>query len=350
MNFARAYLDQHADLLPPEQFGRSADWIPVMITPTFATSAHVVFVIYKGPARAPVLVLKVARAGHSAALARETERLRQVQRARLGGFDSIPRVIASGPFHGVDVLLQTALGGQPVTRRTVARRFDECARAVLDWILELHRSTRRARTSSARDTFDAHAAGALDAAAALFPNEPVLLRRTDTILRTLRGVDAGTVFEHGDLGAPNLLLDDSDRLQVVDWELASPHGLPGADLFFALHYLARARCRSRSDASLTAAAHAAFFGAAPWAGPIVEEYRSRLGIPAELIRPLFVLCWLRYTVGLARRLGPGETDTAAAAWLRRAPAYQLWEKSVLHFDELLPATATAHAAHAGQAS
>lgn len=340
MSFALDYLHKQRNLLPSIRFGRPDDRSVVMLTPAFATSAHVVFLIHAGGAPAPVLVLKVARLDSGRRhLEREAANLRAIQTARPQGFESIPQVLASGAFRGSHVMMQTGLGGEPVTRKLVADRFDVCMDAVLNWVREVHGATRCDRSIAGGDCFALHAAEPLAVAETLFPGEHVLLDRTRAILDELRGVDVATVFEHGDLCAPNLLLDAGGGLQVVDWELASGAGLPCADLFFALAYLSIARSGARTDAARAAAVHAAFFGGGAWCLPLVEQYRLDLGIAADLVRPLFVLCWLRYVVSLAQRLcldGSADPPAGAAAWLRGNRYFHLWEAGVLRYAELLP--------------
>lgn len=331
MSLARSFLEQNGHALGLDELGAVDDWACVQVTPRYETSAHVVFLLID-PSATPRLVLKAARfPGGGESLEREARSLRAVQAARPGGFDSVPRVIASTEFHGTRVLLETGLPGRPVTDAVVRRRFTACRDALVRWVTELHTVTTRPERAGEPDAFDAHADPALAGLDWWLPEERALIARTRELLEPLRGGTVPRVFEHGDLSAPNLLLDDRGTLQVVDWELASPDGVPACDLFFGLNYLASAAGGRRGPAGRMAGFRRAFFGPDAWATPVARRYLSDLGVDPGLAPALFLLCWVRYTARLLRRLpsaGAGVVPQRRREWLRRNRYFEIWRETV----------------------
>jgi hypothetical protein len=103
-----------------------------------------------------------------------------------------------------------------------------------------------------------------------------LARRTLPVASRLAGGDVPQVFEHGDLGHPNLLLDDAGRVGVLDFERAEPAGIAGHDLAFFLTYAAMAIPAHPS----AEAVRTAFYGARPWAMERLVRHLDGLGIAA----------------------------------------------------------------------
>jgi aminoglycoside phosphotransferase (APT) family kinase protein len=112
---------------------------------------------------------------------------------------------------------------------------------------------------------------------------------------------------HGDPGTWNLLLTPDSRLGILDWEAAEPDGLPLWDLFHLLrsyatlassswlpHRSLRLARRQLVDGSTLTATFAAS----------VAAYRDALGLPAEIVEPLYHLGWVHRAVKEASRLAP----------------------------------------------
>jgi thiamine kinase-like enzyme len=338
MNLVQAYLAQNGGQLGLHRFGRMEHWVTVQMTPRFRTSAHVVFLVIDRETAVPILVLKAARLkANTASLLREAASLRAVQQALSQDFDSVPRVLACTMFNDTPILLETGLAGRPMTEAVVRRDFARCTEAVVSWICELHAATSVVPPDDEPDAFVKYAAGPLEAVERVFAEEYELLAGTRAVLEDLKQRQLPCVFEHGDLSAPNLLLCANGRLQVVDWELAVADGLPAVDLFFALNYLASSLQRARTEAARLAAFRQAFFGPAAWTIPSIQRYCGELQLDADVISPLFVLCWVRYTARLAQRLcleQRGAHATEARDWLRQNRYFQLWRESVRNYDLL----------------
>src|SRR5690606_25700780 len=146
----------------------------------------------------------------------------------------------------------------------------------------------------------------------------LLLLRTRELLAPLRDVELPLVAQHGDLGAPNVLLRRDGCMNVVDWELAEACGLPAQDLFFVLAYLSFARSGARDTGEYVRAFHESFFADGGWVQPYVARYALALGLSKAALQPLFVACWMRYVAARAARLlddDKGCLDDEAAAWL-----------------------------------
>jgi aminoglycoside phosphotransferase (APT) family kinase protein len=295
--------------------------------------------VFADDARDPELVVKMSRLpGDDRWIDREAANLRRLQAARSGGFDSIPRVAACDDGAGARMLVQTVVPGATMDRATVRRRPDACVDAVVTWLIDLHRST---ASSSGPASLERLVAGPLDRFEALCagrPAERALVRRTRAVVAPLLAAEVPLVFEHGDLSAPNILIDDQDRVGVVDWELADPAGLPAVDLFFFLTFVAFARGRANRRRDWLAAFHSAFFGPDAWAAPWIRKYTEAMELPEESLKPLFVSTWARYVAVAATRLGaddaPRDESGDLLAWLRSNRFHLLWEHSVDHRREL----------------
>lgn len=342
MNTAMTFLTRHWDRLALHEFGAPDDLASVLITPRFQTSAHVVFLILDRKTAEPVLVIKAARHGGAVAstLAREASNLRAVQALRPGGFDSIPRVITFEEYAGTPMLLETAVSGHVLKSSEVRRRPTECAEAVLDWVMNLHSASAQwcARTAVQGREHWTEPLERMARAHPLSAEDAGLVARTHELLTPLHEESFPVVFEHGDLSAPNILITDAGTLNVVDWELATPAGLPGQDLFFSLAFLAFARERAASVSQHVDAFARAFFGPRAWAWPYVERYADRLDLDRELLPALFVACWSTYVARRTERLACGgiTPDSPSARWTRatRNHYFALWGHAVRNIADI----------------
>jgi aminoglycoside phosphotransferase (APT) family kinase protein len=227
-----------------------------------------------------------------------------------------------------------------MTPALVRRQPQACIEAVLTWLIDLHIATSQDH-GDAQDWFACLVEHPLNYFESMFPlsdEEKRLLDQTRALIAPLRNAEVTTVFEHGDLSAPNILLAARDGLGVVDWELAEPQGLPALDLFFFLTFIAFARRRTRKQTDYLVAFHEAFFGPGAWAWPYVRRYATKLHLSSEVLKPLFIVCWSRYVTNIVLRLhdfGAREgLEEETAVWLRTNRYYTLWRHTVQHVQEL----------------
>lgn len=309
----------------------------LVATPSFASSRSVVFLMEPGPSHDATLVAKIARVESGAeALSREAENLRAVHMAYADV--EAPRLTAHAVSDRHAIVLESGVPGRLMQPSLVRRDPAGCLDAVMRWLQDLHRAT-RVPASSAPGRVMALVDSPLSRLEPIVAHDPAsrdLLTRVRRLTSHLMTPGLPLVFEHGDLSSPNLLLQRDGRAGVLDWELATPRGLPAVDLFFFLAFIAFARERAKRPDQYVAAFRHAFFGPDAWARPYIAQYAASVGVPKPALGPLFLLCWSRYLANLpdrmswavARRLGPDEL-----AEIRRDRYWHLWKYAAEHSDE-----------------
>jgi aminoglycoside phosphotransferase len=304
----------------------------VVLTPNFPASGHVIFLVLHEDVSGPVLVMKVARLpGGNSSLRREAANLDTVHGARKDGFSSIPRMITFKSMGANSILAETALVGVAMDPAFVRKKTEWSIETVLDWLIDLHRSTTVMNTDS-RDWFSRlveEPVARLESVLSPSGEEEGLIRTVRSMAEDLRGVDFPLVFSHGDLSNPNIIALDQGGIGVVDWETAEAHSLPAADLFFFLNFVAFARRPPRSADDFTAFQEA-FCSASSWSAPYISRYAEAMRLPGELLKPLFVLCFTRYLSEFTARLCGSRNvlDRETSTWLRSDRVYVLWREAV----------------------
>jgi aminoglycoside phosphotransferase len=344
MNILRDFLAANRERLEPERYGVAGGNPFVLLTPRFAASRHVVFLVLTRGSSTPTLVAKIPRVrGDSSGIEREASVLEKIEELAPSQVGAVPRVLACEEFRGHVILLETALIGRPMDPDFVRRSPARATQFVLTWLSGL--GVGEPPPATRTGAFERLLREPLRSFSERFEradSEPGLIDETLEIVRPLER-DVRQVIEHGDVSHPNLFWLGDGRIGVIDWELAEVGGLPLHDLFFFLSYVASARMQARTVTERVTASHEAFFGRDPWAWPHVDSYCRRLGISRSKITPLFVACWARYAVGcLPRILGVAPTDSDAnlvlapeeKAVLRAHPYYALWRHALSHVDEL----------------
>lgn len=136
---------------------------------------------------------------------------------------------------------------------------------------------------------------------------------TSEVQARLLGRAVPVVFAHGNFWAGNLLWEpDRGLTGVVDWDGAAESGLPLVDL---LYFLVRADSLGRRVSLGEAVVEWMKEGTRPalenrW----VEPYCRAVSVPADLLGPLFYICWLQQ-VHLHTRYG--SRAVANPVWLRK---------------------------------
>ena len=306
-------------------------------TPRFRASAHVLLFAFPPDADEPVAVAKIPRLADDPTIDREAACLEAMEHF---GIPGVPRLEVRDRFAGVATLVETAVPGRPIHPDRLRRHPERILDLGTKWIREFHGRTKRRGDDAAEwwDRFVEEPLGVLESTFGAVPEWRERIARTRDLVQPLHGTCLPTVYEHGDLGAPNLLLAPDGSFGVVDWELAHPRGLVSADLFFFLGFAAVAREGARSPGSFAAAFRSAFCGDEGWARPWVDRYGDALGVDGALRPPLFVLAAARVVAETVRRLreegGIGDGAGELADWLETERAGVFWREAVEHFEEL----------------
>jgi aminoglycoside phosphotransferase len=298
----------------------------VLITPRFRASRHVVALLIPLGERSPSLVAKLARLpGDDVALAREATALRVLHAAR-PSVQAAPQVVAFAR-HPVPVLVETALAGAPLAPELVRTRLGDALAAARAWLFSLPGAP------SAGDAFEELLATPLEEFEERFPagSEPARLAELALeALHPLRRRALPRVFEHGDFCHPNILWS-TRGLGAVDWELARPRGLPLHDHCLFLAYAAGALARAGSADEHVAAFRQAFFRRG-WMREELHAFAEATAVPKDVIGPLVVACFARYTASIVDRADLRENGD----WLPRNRYYALWREALWRYDDLGP--------------
>jgi hypothetical protein len=332
-----AELRSGADIGRPPRYLRDAaavSGIPLdgrrwaLAIPGLYASNKAVFLVFPETGNDPELVIKVARSpAQNPRLENEAAALQALARTRWIDRGSAPRALFAGDHAGIAILGETALTGDPFRRRTTAEADCPFAAAVVERLIALGEETATAGASG--DLADRMLDLLERYRRAYRPDE-----RVEAFLR--EGIDAigaaGTipfVFQHGDPGTWNILVAPDGTIGFLDWEAADPTGVLLWDLYYFLRSFAVTVSRARGTEDALAGIRRELFAASELSDVLADatrRARERIGVPASLLEPLFVTCWMHRAVKQASRLegsrlrrGHYHRLLTAAVEERRAP-------------------------------
>lgn len=369
MSMVLRFLEENRERLELGRHGAGGRLASLMLTPRFHASSHVVCLILADGRPDPVLVAKIPRlGGPSATLEREAANLRRVQALRPEGWRGVPRLVAFETYAGWPILVETALAGRAYDRAAVRRDPALASAEGAAWLVDLAAAggtmplggvpggtwNEGDADASLRPVvldIDRVVERPLDLLRGALPwneGELRMVERTQDLVAPLRTCGLRAVFEHGDFSAPNVMRLADGGLGVVDWELADPAGMPAADLFFWLTYVAFARSGARTLGAQVTAFQEAFFEESTWARRLVLDYADRVGLGVDALTPLLAATWAHYVAGLVGRLvaagdalavagervGSAAPDEATLAWLRGNRYFALWRCTVARAHRL----------------
>lgn len=287
----------------------------VLATPWFEASRHVIAITFRDGV--PVCVAKMPRRpGDGSGIRREVDSLRRLAAASPAAAERGPRVLGRVSA-GSDVLVEEPLSGKALGPERVRANPARAVRIGMELVDLMPVTGSSQRDARWYDRLLGAPLGRFRSDAPAEVGAAELVARTHERLRPLRDArDLPLVFEHGDLGHPNLVVRPSGWLGAVDWERSEARGLPAHDAVFFLTYLAEALHRAVDVPDRLHAFEDAFLGAGAWARRTVAAHLDRRGVDRALLPPLVLACWARSACGLLERLagapGPGSSEDDAA--------------------------------------
>lgn len=306
MSLIERVLRRHHDQLGLDALGLGTAVEVTLLTPRFATSRHVVALVYPEGGREPGIVVKIPRQpGDDEAVRLEADVLRHLTTLPASGGLHVPTVLGVVSAEGRTMMVQSAVVGTPLNARAVRRHFERALSAGTAFISALP------VVRPAEDNADWYEAAMERPLARLAQHVPMggdtadLCARTHAVLEPLRSTALPTVFEHGDLAHPNLFLTGPGAsLGVIDWERATPDGLPGHDLVFFLQFLGESAERPGNGRTSAAVFDRAFVDPGAWGVPVLREHLQARGLEPGMWRQLVVASWARTAATLVDRLVP----------------------------------------------
>ena len=298
------------------------DWLSGVAAPTEASTAivstswrpHGATVLHRfGAAQTPDAVVKLG--GGAAEERGALDRLGA--EARTAAVD-VPAVLATGTRAGLSLIVETPVAGSPAPGllRESPARAAELLRGLFRWLEAWNAATAAPRPFRRADGERLLFGPALRLA-------PGLADADAHLLRLYRLIEACTdrpmpfVAAHNDLTAANVLVDENERLGIVDWEHAAPDCLPLGDLAYAAADVAAAVAGYRDRPEAFTAAFAPGGAFAALTRELLHGAARSLGIDAPAVELCLAACWLRHADNELRRLD-GEGERPFLAILERS--------------------------------
>lgn len=269
-------------------------------------SRKAVFVLFGETGVLPEYIVKMTREpGLNHRLENENRALSQLRRDHAGSAGTYPQVRFFGHHGGLAVLGENALDGVAFEARSTGSSGCPHARAAADWLVDLAATTAdRSHPAADMSTALGRLLDGYDRIYAPSPSERAFL--ADQVAALGSSV-VPAVFQHGDPGTWNLMVTPTGRVAFLDWEAAEPHGLPLWDLFhFFRSYGVLASRRHGVRDPLDGFARQ-FLSETPVSRLLAQSldiHARRVGLPGDLVGPLFLTGWMHRALKEATRLRP----------------------------------------------
>lgn len=214
----------------------------------------------------------------------------------------VPKVLFKSEYAGRSVICQTMVAGSSFRTRATRDARGSVATAGFRAAIDLS-----ARTVEPSEPGESAAAvdGLLAKFLSIYRPPTATVASLKLVASRLAEADLPTVFMHGDFGAWNLLIDETDRVGILDWENGDPQGAPLWDLFIF------ARTLGVFLADVSGVRYSPSVFARQLLGPSelrhalfdhIREYRRHVEVPVQSVDGLFVMCWVQQAVREAASL------------------------------------------------
>lgn len=231
--------------------------------------------------------------------------LRQMDQIDL---DTIPQIAFAGHHAQLAMVGETHLGGTPFRQRTTYREDCLYGNEAINWIAQLGEASAASASIDAREVGESlqYLLSRFQTIYPLLPDESAFLEQQ---LQHFYDAEYAipAVFQHGDPGTWNMLVQDNGKLAVLDWEAAEPTGLPLWDLFYFLRSFAAGAARKEGITDRIQGFRKHFLGDTG-INRLVNEatwhYAERIGLAPQFVQPLFYSCWMHRALKEATRLTP----------------------------------------------
>lgn len=285
-------------------------------------SQKVLFLLFDRAGVRPEYVVKMTRDPRfNSRLENEFRALSLLRRLGLDDGQRAPQPAFFGHHGSLAILGETAIEGAPFRRRGSAQADSPHLRDAVGWLTDL-----AAATASLTQATPSQAARGLERLCDQFvhiyhpsPAHRDFLRAQVQAVASCPG-PLPLVFQHGDPGAWNLLVTPSGRVAFLDWEAAEPAGMPLWDLFYLLRSCGVSAARRGGAASTLKVFEARFLAESAFSALLAESVRrycARIGLPPDLIEPLFYTCWMHRALKEATRLPTDRLEKGQYAALLR---------------------------------
>jgi hypothetical protein len=276
-------------------------------------SRKVLFFLFNGSAETPEYIVKMTRdPALNPRLENEYRALAWLAERRIGDRETLPRAVFLGHHNDLAIVGETVIDGVPFEQRSTGAAGCPLAAAAIEWLTELG--------AASADTAAASGLEGSKALATLFDRFAQIYQLSPDQHAFLAGQIAAIgdsqgrfplVFQHGDPGTWNIWVTPGQRVAFLDWEAAELQGMPLWDLFYFVRTYGSWSARAGSSGDVMKGFAGQFLSASPFQQLLIdatERYRARVGLPAELVEPLFYTCWMHRALKESTRLAAGSLD------------------------------------------
>jgi len=277
------------------------------------SSRKVLFFLFEPDRDVPAYVVKMTRDPTlNPRLENECRALTLLHERGVGDRETLPQVAFFGHHSDLAIVGETVVDGRPLEQQTGASADCPYAHAAIDWLIDLG-----AATADARDATPFQIA---DGLRSLFRRFTEIYRLSpehhDFLSRQLTAIGQSRtpiplVFQHGDPGTWNVMVTPRGRVAFLDWEAAETAGMPLWDLFYLMRAYGVLASRRAGTRNMLQGFAEQYLHDTPIGALLVEattRYCTRIGLPADLVEPLFYTCWMHRALKEATRLAPAELD------------------------------------------
>lgn len=272
-------------------------------------SNKVIFFLFNRETDQVEMVIKMTRSPeYNARLENEFRMLKHLKDNNLAEAGTYPEPFFFDYHNNLAVIAIRAVYGAPFRVKTTAKPDCPVAADAANWLATLGKRSANMDAASAGDAATAlqHLFEQFQQTYSLPDDEAGFLANAIAEIAESTA-PFPTVFQHGDPGTWNMLVNDANRVIVIDWESGEPQGMPMWDLLYFYRTFASwvARQSGENDPQKNFAAH--FLLDSPINRLMAAQFHhfaAEIQLDPALIRPLFYTCWMHRALKESMRLSP----------------------------------------------
>ncbi|MCX6049058.1 MAG: phosphotransferase [Chloroflexi bacterium] len=265
------------------------------------------------PDAPPTYIVKMVRHPmFNARLENEYQALTALWQQGIGQPGTLPQAVFGGHHAGLALVGETIIEGTPFRQRTKGTADCPYAQAALTWLTDLGAASADPTATTPQQTAE-QLGGLLTRFTEIYNVAPAHRTFLAEQMATLANSSTAMplVFQHGDPGPWNVMATATGRIAFLDWEAFEAKGVPLWDLFYFLRSYCVGAARTQGTRNTLTGFAQQFLAETPLSHLVIAataHYCQRVGLAANLVEPLFYLCWVHRSLKEATRLTPKKLE------------------------------------------